>query len=177
METFLLMVLACAFMQNPVKTAGAAALEQRTQSFTIALKASVAEVTPLFGPVREAEWAPSWAPRFFHPPEGAQREGVVFATATSNGNERVWLLTAYDVKQGRVEYVFVTPGFSANEIEIQVVADGDRQCKATIRYRHSALSPEGNEEVEKLDTHWAQQQRIHWETAINSVLAKGSAHD
>jgi hypothetical protein len=179
MKTVLMMMLAltCVLMQNPAATAVAAALEQRTQSFTIALKGSVAEVTPLFGPVREAEWAPSWAPHFLHPPEGAQREGVVFATTTSNGKERVWLLTAYDAKEGRVEYVFVALGFTANEIKIRVVADGDRHCKATITYRHSALAPEGNEEVDKLDAHWAEQQRVHWETAINSALAKGSAHD
>jgi hypothetical protein len=37
--------------------AGTAVIEQRTQSFTIGLNGSVADVTPLFGPVREAEWA------------------------------------------------------------------------------------------------------------------------
>ncbi len=154
-----------------------AVLEQRTQSFTIMLKGAVADVTPFFGPVREAEWAPTWTPRFIHPAEGAQREGVVFTTASANGKERLWLLTAYDVKKGRIEYVFVTPGFTANEIKIQVISNGEGQCKATITYRHSALSPEGNEEVAKLDAHWAEQQRVHWETAINQALAKGGAHD
>jgi hypothetical protein len=156
---------------------GAVALEQRTQSFTIELKGSVADVTPLFGPVREAEWAPGWTPRFIHPAEGAQHEGVVFTITRANGKDRLWLLTAYDVKEGRVEYVFVTPGFTANEIKIRVVPDGEKQCRATITYRHSALAPEGNEEVAKLDGYWAEQQRLHWETAINAALAKGGAHD
>ena len=150
----------------------AAALEQRTQSFTIALQGSVTDATPLFGPVREAESAPGWAPHFLYPPEGAQREGVVFTTTTSKGNERLWLLTAYDIKEGRVDYVIITPGFIANEVKIRVVSDGDRQCKATITYRHSALAPEGNEEVNNLDAHWADQQRVHWETAINALLAQ-----
>lgn len=154
-----------------------AVLEQRTQSFTIMLKGAVADVAPFFGPVREAEWAPTWTPRFIHPAEGAQREGVVFTTASANGKERLWLLTAYDVKKGRIEYVFVTPGFTANEIKIRVVPDGERQCKATVTYRHSALAPEGNEEVAKLDGYWAEQQRVHWETAINAALAKRGAHD
>ena len=149
-----------------------AELEQRSQSFTISLKGSIAEVTPLFGPVREAEWAPGWAPHFLHPPEAGQREGAVFTTTTKDGRERLWLLTAYDVEQGRVEYVFIAPGFTANQIKIQVTPDGDRQCKATITYRHSAIAPEGNEEVIKLDTHWAEQQRAHWEAAINAALAK-----
>lgn len=153
-------------------------LDQRTQSFTILLKGSVADVTPLFGPLREAEWAPTWTPRFLHPAKGVQREGAVFTTTAANGKERVWLLTAYDVKQGRVEYVFVTPGFTANEIKIQVLPDGAKQSKATITYRHSALSPEGNEEVAKLDSHWGERQSAHWESAINALLArKRYAHD
>jgi hypothetical protein len=176
----LLMILECGLM--PIQTeaagaAGAAALEQRTQSFTIMLKGAVSDVTPLFGPVREAEWAPTWTPRFIHPAEGAQREGVVFTTTSANGKERLWLLTAYDVKEGRIEYVCVTPGFTANEIKIRVLPDGEGNCKATITYRHSALTREGNEEVTKLDTHWAEQQRVHWQTAINAALAKGGAHD
>jgi hypothetical protein len=152
---------------------GTAVIEQRTQSFTVGLNGSVADVTPLFGPVREAEWAPDWSPRFIHPAQGVQSEGVVFTTTSGHGKDRVWLLTTYDVSNGRVEYVVMTPAFTANEIKIRVVPDGEQRCKATITYRRSALAPEGNEEVSKLDAHWAEQQRIHWETAINKALAKG----
>jgi len=93
---------------------GKAVPEQRTQSFTIALNGSVADVTPLFGPVREAEWAPDWSPRFIHPAQGVQREGVVFTTKSGHGGDRLWLLTTYDVRNGRVEYVVMTPAFTAN---------------------------------------------------------------
>jgi hypothetical protein len=152
---------------------GTAVIEQRTQSFTVGLNGSVADVTPLFGPVREAEWAPDWSPRFIHPAQGVQSEGVVFTTTSGHGKDRVWLLTTYDVSNGRVEYVVMTPAFTANEIKIRVVPDGEQRCKATITYRRSALAPEGNEEVSKLDANWAEEQRIHWETAINKALAKG----
>jgi hypothetical protein len=155
----------------------ATAVEQRTQSFTILLNGSVADVTPLFGPVREAEWAPDWSPRFIHPTQGVQREGVVFTTTSVHGKERLWMLTTYDVRNGQVEYVVMIPAFTANEIKIRVVPDGEQHCKATITYRRSALMPEGNEEVAKLDAHWAEEQRIHWETAINEALAKGGIHD
>ena len=156
---------------------GPAVVEQRTQSFTIILNGSVSDVTPLFGPVREAEWAPDWSPRFIHPALGAQREGVVFTTSRGDGGDRLWLLTTYDVRNGLVEYVVVTPAFTASEIKIRVVPDGEHHCKATITYQHSALAPEGNEEVAKLDAHWAEEQRNHWETAINEALAKGGIHD
>jgi hypothetical protein len=157
--------------------AGTSVLEQRTQSFTIRLNGSVADVTPLFGPVREAEWAPDWSPRFIHPKQGEQREGAVFTTTTGHGRDRVWLLTTYDVTNGRIEYVVMTPAFTANEIKIRVVPDGEQRCKATITYRRSALGFEGNEEVAKLDAHWTEEQRIHWETAINEALVKGGIHD
>jgi hypothetical protein len=157
--------------------AGTAVVEQRTQSFTIVLNGSIADVTPLFGPVREAEWAPDWSPRFIHPAQGVQREGVVFTTTGDHGRERLWLLTTYDVENGRVDYVVITPAFTANEIKIRVVPDGEQHCKATITYRRSALAPEGNEEVTKLETHWAEEQRSHWETAINEALSTGSIHD
>jgi hypothetical protein len=157
--------------------AGAVTVEQRAQSFTIGLNGSVAEVTPLFGPVRESEWAPDWSPRFIHPAQGEQREGVVFTTTSGDGRDRLWLLTIYDLRNGRVEYVVMTPAFTACEIKIRVLSDGERHSRATITYRRSALAPEGNTEVAKLDAHWAEQQRIHWETAINEALTKGGIHD
>jgi hypothetical protein len=62
-------------------------VQQRTQTFTITLNGSVAEATPLFGPVREREWAPDWSPRFIHPAQGAQHDGVVFTTTNSHGKD------------------------------------------------------------------------------------------
>jgi hypothetical protein len=156
-----------------LRATGTPVLEQRIQSFAITLNGSVAEVTPLFGPVREAEWAPDWSPHFIHPAQGAQRDGVVFTTTTGQGSDRLWLLTAYDIRNGRVDYVVIIPAFTASEIKICVVPDGEEHCKATITYRRSALAPEGNEEVAKLDANWAEEQRVHWEEAINEVLAKG----
>ena len=157
--------------------AGASVVEQWTQSFTIGLNGSDADVTLLFGPVREAEWAPDWSPRFIHPAQGVQREGAVFTTTTAHGRDRVWLLITYDVTNGRVEYVVMTPAFTANGIKSRVIPDGKQHCKATITYRRSALAPEGNEEVAKLDAHWAAEQRVHWETALNEALAKRGIDD
>jgi hypothetical protein len=71
----------------------------------------------------------------------------------------------------------MTPALTTTEIKIRVVPDREQHCKATITYRRCALGPDGNEEVAKLDAHWAQEQRIHWAAAINEALAKGGIHD
>ena len=153
----------------------AAALAQRTQSFTLSLAAPVAEATPLFGPVREREWSPHWAPSFLHPPEGAQQEGAVFTTRTPSGYEQVWLLTEYDPAGGRVAYAVVMPNFLAVTITIRVVADGPQRSTAIVTYRRSALVPRANDEVNTLDAAWAAHQGPQWEAAINAALAKGRA--
>src|SRR5207249_1816368 len=113
MEAVSVFTLRLALLQMAVVgAAGAPVLEQRTQSFIIVLNGSVRDVTPLFGPVRETEWAPDWSPRFIHPSDRAQREGVVFTTTSDHGKDRLWLLTTYDVTNGRVEYVVMTSAFT-----------------------------------------------------------------
>jgi hypothetical protein len=147
-------------------------LSQRTQSFTLALDAPVAEALPLFGPVRESEWSPDWAPHFLHPPEGAQREGVVF-TAAHGASRRpgLWVLTEYDPAAGRIAYVVTEPDFMITEIKVQIVPSG-AGCRATVTYRRSALDVSANAGVDALTPHWAAAQRAHWEAAINASLRK-----
>jgi hypothetical protein len=149
------------------------ALAQQMQSFAISLQGSVAEATPLFGPVREAEWAGEWRPRFLNAPEGGQRAGVVFTTQDHQGRERIWVITEYDAKEGRVNYVSVTPGFTVTTLKIRLQPDSHGRSKAIVTYYFSAMVPEANVEVNQHNRQWARQQRIHWERAINAVLAKG----
>jgi len=154
--------------------AGRAVVEQRTQILRDRVKRLGSRCN-----------APFWtgtrggvvAVFFIHPAQALQREGGVFTTTSADGKDRFWLLTTYDPGNGRVEYVVMAPAFTANEIKIRVVPYGEQHSRATITYRRSALAPEGNDEVAKLDAHWAERQRSHWETAINEALAKGGIHD
>jgi hypothetical protein len=142
------------------------------QAFTIHLNGSVAAVAPLFGPVRESEWAPEWHPQFRYPLLPGQLAGAVFITKTHNGQERIWLLTTYDEKEGRIKYVTIVPGITASEIDVQILPDGMNKTVATITYRHTALTDDGITEVEKLGPTWAEQQHDHWQTAINDALSR-----
>jgi hypothetical protein len=152
-------------------------LEQRTASFTVHVNGSVTEVTPLFGPVRESGWAPTWKPRFLHPAEGGQREGAVFTAISADGRERLWLVTNYDVESGRVEYVFVSPGFTAAHLKIAVSPDGPGKTKVAVIYRYSALSEAGNDEVRKVDSKWAEQHRAHWQSGLDQLAQNSLHHD
>lgn len=145
----------------------------RQQDFILHLNGPVSEVAPLFGPVREADWAPGWNPQFVHPRAPTQAEGAVFITDGQGGRDRIWMVTVYDEKEGRIEYVVITPGVTVNQIKIRISPEGTDRSRAAVTYRHTALSPEGRTEVEKLDGAWSEQQRSHWEAAINAALARG----
>lgn len=155
-----------------METLLALALLQSTQSFTLRLHAPVAEALPLFGPVREAEWAPHWQPTFLHPPGGAQVEGAVFTVSAAHNSGSLWVLTEYDLEAGRISYVTIVPDRVLTEIKIRAVPDGPHACRVRVTYRKSALAAEGNEVVEQMDAAWAVQQPPHWEAAINAVLDK-----
>ena len=145
-------------------------LEQRVQSFSIQLDGSVAEVTPLFGPVRESEWAPAWSPCFLHPPVPNQTEGAIFTTSAHDGHERLWFLTTYNPATGRVAYLTINPRVVSDQITIEVAAAEANRSNAIVTYRRSALSSSGNAEVVRLNAQWAADQRLEWESAINAAL-------
>ena len=151
----------------------ALALLQSTQSFTIRLHAPVADALPLFGPVREAEWAPHWEPKFLHQPRGTQAEGAVFTVSAEHNSGSLWVLTEYDLEAGRIAYVTIIPDRVLTEIKIRVTPDGSRASRATVTYRKSALSADGNAVVNELTAAWAAHQPPHWEEAINKVLDRG----
>jgi hypothetical protein len=163
-------------MMLPLVVMAQAALAQEARSFTFDLPATVADATPLFGPVREREWAPGWAPRFLHPAEPAQRDGAVFTTAGHTG-ARLWVVTAYDPEAGRVAYVVSDPGFLVTEITISVVASGERTSRATVSYRRSALTEHANEQVRALTADWAAEQAHQWGAAITAALKRGGGHE
>jgi hypothetical protein len=49
-------------------------------AITLHLNAAPATVLPLFGPIREAEWAHGWNPAILYPTDRVQKPGAVFTT-------------------------------------------------------------------------------------------------
>lgn len=155
--------------------AGRAPLAQSTSTFTLALNAPMDRAFPMFGPVREAEWAPGWAPTFLYPAEGAQRGGTVFTTAGGHGlhaGTQLWVLTDYDATAGRVDYVVLSAGVAVVEIKIRLAPDGPQRSRATVAYRRTALAPAANEHVAGFTRQWESEQQAHWQQAINLALEK-----
>jgi hypothetical protein len=145
-------------------------------SITIDLEAAPAVVLPLFGPVREAEWAHGWSLIMIYPADGRQLEGSIFTTEGKKADV-VWVLTRFEEHALEVRYAQVLPKMWAGEIVIRLRASGKGRTEATLTYRRTSLSPEADEGVEAFALHFPEQ-REHWQNAINQRLrAIAEQHD
>jgi hypothetical protein len=132
-------------------------------------------VFPLLCPVREAEWVPGWQYRLIYSQSGFAEEGCVFITE-EDGREITWIVTEYDPAALRIAFVWVSPGVLATKIQISLEPSASN-TKAHIRYTYTALSPEGNPEVERYDETWFRRKMQSWEAAINHYLRTGKRID
>lgn len=137
-------------------------------TITIDLEAPPAVVLPLFGPIREAEWAHGWSPVILYPSDGRQLAGGVFTT-DDKSTDVVWIMTRFDERAFEVDYAQVLAKLWAGEILIRLKESGAGRTQATVTYRRTALSPEADHGVENFGRHFPQQ-REHWQSAINQRL-------
>jgi hypothetical protein len=126
---------------------------------------------PLFGPVRESEWAPDWSPKWIYPPEPRQSsEGSVFTTASPAGIS-TWVMTVYDAEKRNVEYVHLTPGHRVVEISITVRPTTRETSTARVSYRVTALSEQDAAFVAHFKTEFPSE-APHWERAVNAAISR-----
>jgi hypothetical protein len=131
----------------------------------------MSEVAPLFGAEKERVWAPGWDPQFIHPVPTADREGMVF-TVKHDHLKAAWVNTAFDLRAGRMQYVYVIPDALVTVITIQLTPQGN-QTRVDVAYDRTALSAEADAHVR----HMAEGDRSSgpdWEKQINGYLATAS---
>jgi hypothetical protein len=157
------------FLFIPLAALGQAQVRVHAEaSMTIDLEAAPAVVLPLFGPVREAEWAHGWSPIMLYPTDGRQMAGSVFTTEGKR-TDVIWIMTRFDERALEVDYVQILPKVWAGEILIRLKEAGPGRTQAVVTYRRTALSPEADQGVAGFGQHFPQQ-RDHWESAINQRL-------
>jgi len=143
---------------------------------TITLNASPERAFPLFGPVREGEWAEGWAPEIVSADTPlAEEEGAVFITRHEGQAETVWIVTRYEPSDYRIEYARVTPGATAVRVLIACQAAPGGQTTARVTYEITPLGGTAPQQAEAtirlVESHYPDMMK-HWEMAINAALEK-----
>jgi hypothetical protein len=151
---------------------GTTSAEERThteEKFEFTARASMDEVAPLFGADKERVWSPQWNPQFIHPLPMADQEGMVFTVAHDH-LRAAWVNTALDLKNGRIQYVYVIPDALVTVITLQLTPQGN-QTRVEVKYERTALSPEADAHVR----HMAEGDRTSgpdWEKQVNGYLER-----
>ncbi len=142
----------------------------------IVLNGEPDEVFPLFGPVREADWAAGWEPEVIAGDAVQPERGCVFRTNDNERGETIWLLAQLDPSKRRIGYVRTTPRSDLAEIIIEVRPDSPGQSQAQITYRVTGLSDKGNRYVAQFTQERYVEWLNEWAVAINHYLATGEQH-
>ena len=151
--------------------------EKIHRSRTIRLKGSFEKVFPLFGPVREKDWAEGWDPHVLLSQSENIEEHMVFQSPShfeDEGDHYTWTVSKYNPDQGQIEYtVFTDSRLWWITIDCRPEPGGE-SCKATITYTYVGLNDLGN----RLNAHALESMFKHnlkdWELAINHYLETGS---
>ena len=138
------------------------------EKFAITANAPMEQVAPLFGADKEQGWAPHWEPQFVHPSPVSDQEGMVFTVAHQHFRA-VWVNTAFDLKNGRIQYVYTIPDALVTVITLNLTPQG-QQTRVEVEYDRTALSAEADGHVR----HMAEGDRKsgpEWEQQVNQFLA------
>jgi hypothetical protein len=143
------------------------------RSATIQLNGTIEEVFPLFGALREKDWASGWNPEIVFTQSGAMEEHMVFRTPATHrdADYYLWVVTRYETSNHRVEYM-VSTRERIWFITVLCQPSGPL-TSATVTYSYIGLTDDGariNEEA--LKKMYAQNLK-DWEEAINFYLSTG----
>ena len=139
------------------------------EKFVFTAQAPMELVAPLFGADKERVWSPQWDPQFLYPLPVADAQGMVF-TVAHHHLHAVWVNTELNLKDGRVQYVYVIPDVLVTVITLNLKPDGN-QTLVEVHYHRTALSPEADAHVQEM----AKQDHDagpEWQTQVNQYLEK-----
>jgi hypothetical protein len=140
-----------------------------SRSATILVHDHIARVFPLFGPVREMEWAEGWAPEVLYG-RGDIEEHMVFRTK-GDGEYYQWVVTQYQPEDSSIEYT-VTAHERIWFIRVECKAY-QRETLATVSYTYIGLTEHGHQRNKKAMDKIFVHNLIDWEESINHYLSTG----
>jgi hypothetical protein len=150
---------------------GGTARAHTEEKFAFTANAPMERVAPLFGADKERVWAPGWSPQFVYPVPAADQQGMVFNVAHDHLHA-TWVNTLFDLKNGRIQYVYMIPDALVTVVDLQLTQEG-QQTKVAVQYTRTALSAEAEAHVRHLAEGDAKS-GPEWEKQVNGWLGKSS---
>ncbi len=128
-------------------------------------------IFPLLCPVRETEWVNDWDPNLVISESGTAELNCIF-TIGSGKTESIWVISAFDPGNGRIDFLKITPGVTLANIEIKLELS-DNITLAHISYMHTAIGPDGISFVKDFTEEYYINFMKEWESELNYYLENG----
>ncbi len=104
-----------------------------------------------------------------HPVERGAGEGVIFQTVKKDLGTATWVQqTRHEPGAGLASFVYIIPDHHAAMVDVGVAPDGEDRSLASVRYRMTSLSVDGDnfvrpfaETFEDFMAQWAQAIQCH----------------
>lgn len=143
---------------------------ERSASFMV--KSGVEQVFPLFGPIREKEWAAGWNPEIIYATHPEVEEHMIFSTpGILPGEQFIWAVTQYRPHDFLIEYT-VSAKDRVWFITVRCKPQ-DEHTTVTVTYSYTGLT----EQAGRLNQQALESMFVHqlkdWEDAINFYLETG----
>lgn len=141
-------------------------------SFEFTIDAPIEIAAPLFGALKERDWAgKAWDPEFVYPRPARDAAGAVF-TVTRSRLRAIWVNTAFALGAGNshIQYVYVVPEVQAVLIDIQLKPAGAATL-AHVVYQRTALDAKFNRHMVEMgdrDRGFG----TEWQTQIDAYLRR-----
>jgi uncharacterized DUF497 family protein len=147
--------------------------ERIQKSATITVKTSIDRAFPLFGPVREKEWAAGWEPQIIYSTHPEWEEHMIFTTAGKHSHEDryVWVVSQFRPNEYFIEYT-VSTAQRIWFISVRCAPDSEN-TKVSVTYTYTGLTEEGNQLNKSALSRMFAHDLRDWEEEINQYLASG----
>jgi hypothetical protein len=146
-----------------------------SRTSVLTLNAPLPRVFPLFGPIKEKEWAEGWDPHVLYSTTGLVEEHMVFQVCSPHALEAdsTWTVSKYQPDLALIEYtVFAPERLWWITIQCRESHPGGT-TEAAITYTHIGLTENGNRVNEQALAKMYHRKLKDWEEAINHYLATG----
>jgi hypothetical protein len=122
---------------------------RNVQTGIMQLAASPREVFPLLCPKREYEWIPIWQCRMMYSDSGAAEDnGIFYTDFRPDRGPEWWVVSRYEPCR-TIEFIRFAPGVRISRLDIHLTADGPQRTIATWTQTMTALSAEGNSDIDR----------------------------
>jgi hypothetical protein len=145
------------------------------RSATIHLEATIDQAFPLFGPIREKDWAYGWNPQVVYPKDTLVEKHMVFRTQGGlHGSPETytWVIVNYEPSIATIEYM-VTAFERLWFITVSCSAAGLR-TEATVTYSYTGFTEHGCRKNDQAITEIFASDLKDWQAALNHYLKTGT---